>query len=68
MANTAKERAALDERARLVKGGLIATDKIKVPMALATGKYEELTEDELNDHYYDVCHELTRRGLMPDDR
>lgn len=39
--------------------------KIRVPMALALGHYEDLEEDELDDHYDDIVAEYTRRKRPP---
>lgn len=39
----------------------IAQVELRVPLALATGKYEDLTEEELNDHYIDIQAEICRR-------
>lgn len=36
---------------------------IKVPLNLALGLFEELTEQELEEHYYDIRAEFRRRQL-----
>ncbi len=38
---------------------------INVPVAIVSGRYEDLTELELRDHYKDINAEGTRRGLEP---
>lgn len=45
------------------KDGRISVFAIKVPLKLALGLYEQLTKEELEEHYYDIKAELERRGL-----
>lgn len=39
----------------------IALSKVRVPMPLVLGKYELLTNEELNDHMNDILAERSRR-------
>lgn len=36
--------------------------RLQVPLALAAGLYEKLTDEELFDHYCDIQAEYIRRG------
>lgn len=36
--------------------------RLQVPVALAAGLYEHLTDEELNDHYNDITAERARRA------
>ena len=35
--------------------------RLQVPLALATGLYEQLSDEEINDHHEDIHAELRRR-------
>jgi hypothetical protein len=37
--------------------------KLRVPVALAEGHYEKLSNSQLRIHYWDIKHEINRRGL-----
>lgn len=45
---------------------LIPTKKLQVPIPLALGKFEYLTEEELNDHANDIAAEQARRAAARD--
>lgn len=36
--------------------------RLQVPVALAAGQYERLTDEELEDHYNDIAAERQRRA------
>lgn len=40
----------------------IPFSKLQVPLMVAMGLYEKLTDEELNDHYADIRAECARRG------
>jgi hypothetical protein len=42
--------------------GKLRVFDLRVPLALALGLYERLTDKELEEHYYDIKHEYERRG------
>jgi hypothetical protein len=42
--------------------GNISVFVLQVPLALALGLYEKLTDEELDEHYYDIRAERERRG------
>jgi hypothetical protein len=37
------------------------TERVQVPVAIATGHYEKLTDEELLEHYRDISAEINRR-------
>lgn len=39
----------------------IPIDKIQVPLPIVLGKYEYLSDEELNEHITDLTHEQERR-------
>lgn len=41
--------------------GKISVFHLQVPLALALGHYEKLTDKELEEHYYDIRAERERR-------
>jgi hypothetical protein len=47
---------------------LLRMNDLKVPLQLAVGKYEEITDDYLDIHYNDICAEFERRGRETPDR
>ncbi len=49
--------------AKVDDSGKISVFAIKVPLALALGLYEKLTDEELIEHYFDIQAEFDRRGL-----
>lgn len=49
------------------KDGKINVFAIKVPLNLALGLYEKLTDDELFEHYWDIQAEFDRRGMNHND-
>lgn len=48
-------------QAKVDEEGKIKVFDLRVPLALALGLYEKLTDKELEEHYYDIKHELARR-------
>lgn len=44
------------------KDGRISLFDLQVPLALALGLYEKLTDEELEEHFYDIRAEVRRRG------
>jgi hypothetical protein len=36
--------------------------QLQVPIAVALGQYEKLTDEELEDHFNDIQHERSRRN------
>ena len=48
-------------QAKVDEEGKIKVFDLRVPLALALGLYEKLTDKELEEHYYDIQHELARR-------
>jgi hypothetical protein len=36
--------------------------RLQVPVALAAGRYEQLTDEELEEHYFDIRAEVRRRN------
>lgn len=36
--------------------------RVQIPLAIVTGKYEKLTDEELEDHYNDIKAERSRRS------
>lgn len=47
------------------RAGWIHTVKLRVPIDLALGLYERLSDEQLADHFWDISHEIDRRGLNP---
>lgn len=45
------------------ENGRIGVFDLRVPLALALGLYERLTDQELEEHYYDIKHEYERREI-----
>lgn len=41
--------------------GRISVMRLRVPLAIALGLYEQLTDEQLDDHYHDICAERERR-------
>ena len=42
--------------------GVVIVGRLQVPPPLATGRYEHLTDEELNEHAADINAELERRS------
>ena len=43
-------------------GDRVLVTRLQVPLRLAQGRYEQLTDEELNDHASDINAELARRS------
>lgn len=50
------------EAAESVRQGLLPIDRLQVPLYLALGRYERLTDEELVDHHADIMVEIRRRN------
>lgn len=48
---------------RVDDDGKLSVFDLQVPLNLALGLYEKLSEKELNEHYNDIRAERERRGL-----